>query len=144
MIRVRLEELRSFADPALQPASAVAQHDMRIAAKRLRYLLELVGFCFGPAAERARRRAKELQAELGDLHDCDVMLPMLEEHGGLDGLATHVEALRGQRFERFTRLWEAIEAEGAWSELERVIDGQLEARRGEANSSAGSATGAVA
>ena len=31
-------------------------HDMRIAAKRLRYVLEIVGFAFGPPGEAARRR----------------------------------------------------------------------------------------
>ena len=49
-------------------------HDMRIAAKRLRYLLELVGFCFGEVGGEAQARARELQEVLGEIHDCDVML----------------------------------------------------------------------
>jgi hypothetical protein len=52
---------------------------MRIAAKRLRYVLEMTGFCIGAPAETARRRARELQDVLGDLHDCDVMLPRVEQ-----------------------------------------------------------------
>jgi hypothetical protein len=80
IIAVRLDEMRSFAPDARKRSNVEQQHDMRIAAKRLRYVLELTGFCFGPAAERARRRAKELQEILGELHDCDVMLPRVERH----------------------------------------------------------------
>jgi hypothetical protein len=80
IIRVRLEEMRSFAPRALEPRAVRAQHDMRIAAKRLRYVLEATEFCFGRPAEVARRRARDLQDILGELHDCDVMLPRVERH----------------------------------------------------------------
>ena len=53
---------------------------MRIAAKRLRYVLEATGFCFGRPADTARRRARDLQDILGEMHDCDVMLPRVREH----------------------------------------------------------------
>jgi hypothetical protein len=53
---------------------------MRIAAKRVRYVLELTGFCFGPSADRARRSSRKLQDLLGAIHDCDVMLPRVAEH----------------------------------------------------------------
>ena len=58
----------SFGDAASQPDAAVAQHDMRIAAKRLRYVLEIFVPCLGEQAEAARGAAKRLQAVLGDLH----------------------------------------------------------------------------
>ena len=49
---------------------------MRIAAKRLRYILEVGAEpCFGPYATTAIKRTKELQDLLGELHDCDVQLP---------------------------------------------------------------------
>jgi len=78
IVRVRLDELRSFAPLALDPGEVKAQHDMRIAAKRLRYVLEVTGFCLGRPAETARRRARDLQDVLGELHDCDVMVPRVE------------------------------------------------------------------
>jgi hypothetical protein len=53
---------------------------MRIAAKRLRYVLEVTGFCFGRPADTARRRARDLQDILGEIHDCDVMLPRVRDH----------------------------------------------------------------
>jgi hypothetical protein len=80
MVLVRLDELRSFAPDALDADAARKQHDMRIAAKRLRYVLETTEFCFGGPARTARKRARDLQGLLGELHDCDVMLPRIEEH----------------------------------------------------------------
>jgi hypothetical protein len=80
IVRVRLDELRSFAPAALESRASTEQHDMRIAAKRLRYILETTGFCFGRPAQTALRRTKDLQDLLGEIHDCDVMLPRIEAH----------------------------------------------------------------
>jgi CHAD domain len=78
IIGSRLEELRSFGPEALVPEATVAQHDMRIAAKRLRYVIEVTGFCFGESAQAARRRARDLQDLLGEIHDCDLMMPRVQ------------------------------------------------------------------
>jgi len=80
IVKVRLKELRSFSSDALAQDGVEAQHDMRIAAKRLRYVLEATGFCFGKVGDRARRRAKDLQDLLGEIHDVDVMMPRVREH----------------------------------------------------------------
>ena len=82
IVVVRLDEMRSLAPKALRPECVKQQHDMRIAAKRLRYVLEATELCFGRTGEVARRRARELQGVLGELHDCDVMLPRVEGHLG--------------------------------------------------------------
>jgi CHAD domain-containing protein len=79
IVATRLDELCSFVPKALDPARAKALHDMRIAAKRLRYILEVAAEpCFGPYAQTAIKRAKELQDLLGELHDCDVQLPRVK------------------------------------------------------------------
>jgi hypothetical protein len=76
IVHVRLDELCSFIPKALDPAEVTALHDMRIAAKRLRYILEVTAeTCFGPYAATALKRTKDLQDLLGELHDCDVQLP---------------------------------------------------------------------
>jgi hypothetical protein len=96
IVRVRLRELRSFAPKALKRSRSDDQHDMRIAAKRLRYVLEATEDCFGEAGPAARQRAKSLQSALGELHDCDVMLPRvarhIEELRDLDANAVHARA----------------------------------------------------
>jgi CHAD domain len=80
IVRVRLGELLEFAPRALDRNEVETQHDMRIAAKRLRYVLEVTGFCFGAPADAARRRARDLQDILGEMHDCDEMLPRVRRH----------------------------------------------------------------
>jgi hypothetical protein len=95
IIEVRLNEMLSFAPKALD-GKVKSQHNMRIAAKRLRYVLEVTGFCFGRPADTARRRARDLQDILGEMHDCDVMLPRvrrhLEELQRSDAVAVRVKA----------------------------------------------------
>ena len=75
IVRVRLDELCSFMPRAADPEEVVALHDMRIAAKRLRYVLEVDRAVFGDYAERATRMTKDLQDLLGEIHDCDVQIP---------------------------------------------------------------------
>src|SRR5918995_6178976 len=80
IVRVRLGELRSFVPRALEPDGISEQHDMRIAAKRLRYVLEVTELCFGRPATTARRRTRDLQGLLGDMRDCDVTIPVVRAH----------------------------------------------------------------
>ncbi len=80
IVSVRLGELLSFLPDALAEDEVRSHHDMRIAAKRLRYVLEATGFCLGEPADEARKAARQLQDLLGEMHDVDVMLPRLAEH----------------------------------------------------------------
>jgi CHAD domain-containing protein len=138
IVQVRVDELRSFVPAALHEDCMIEQHDMRIAAKRLRYILETTEFCFGRAGPTARRRAKDLQDVLGELHDCDEMLPRVEHHlaelrlaaraphrtayRGLEVLAVYVEARRRLLFERFRAFWDEQERAGTWERLERAAE----------------------
>ena len=117
IVAVRTAELYAFVPEALGERAASAMHDMRIAAKRLRYLLELVGFCFGEVGAEAQARARALQDVLGEIHDCDVMLERIAasragEPDGFDALAARFRARRAQHFILFTTLWDSIEESG--------------------------------
>ncbi len=118
IVETRLAELLALAGPALEPGAGRAQHDLRIAAKRLRYVLEIAGPCFGPEAEAARKAAKELQGLLGELHDCDVMLPSAD---GIESLVALLRTRRELLFRRFLEFWLAESERGTWLALERAI-----------------------
>jgi CHAD domain-containing protein len=118
IVRTRLDELRSFAPAALEPSASEAQHDMRIAAKRLRYVLEIVGPCFGPEANAARDAAKRLQGVLGDIHDCDEMLPQV---WGIESLRSLLRTRRELLFRQFSELWQNEVESGTWAALERAL-----------------------
>ena len=85
IVLTRLNELHSFVPAVLSPDEVEALHDMRIAAKRLRYVLELTEPVFGEPAKEGAKAARRLQDLLGEIHDCDEMLPLV---------ARHVERLR--------------------------------------------------
>ena len=80
IIDVRADELRSFSPAVLDPRNVEDLHDMRIAAKRLRYVLELTTPVFGEPAAEGAKRAKKLQDLLGEIHDCDESIPRVERH----------------------------------------------------------------
>jgi len=80
IVDVRAAEVMSFSPAVLDPRNVEALHDMRIAAKRLRYVLELVSPVFGAGAAAGAKRAKKLQDLLGEIHDCDESIPRVERH----------------------------------------------------------------
>lgn len=118
IVATRLQELRDFAPDALAPAAGEPQHNMRIAAKRLRYVLELFVPCLGEEAEEARRAAKQLQTTLGDLHDCDLMLTKVDH---ISSVAALLQARRERQFNDFVKQWQAEVNQGTWSALEQSL-----------------------
>jgi CHAD domain-containing protein len=154
IVRVRLDELCSFMPKAADPAEVVALHDMRIAAKRLRYILEVTGPCFGPYAKTAVKMTKDLQDLLGEIHDCDVQLPevaaFLEElmaadaevagaspkdlaktpnrrtYAGLVALQVHLRARRRTLFGQFLELWRDYERKGYAARLAFAVSERSE------------------
>lgn len=76
----RLADLHSFVPAVRDPANVQELHDMRIAAKRLRYALELTAPAFGLEAREVARTLKQLQDVLGEIHDCDEMVPRVSGH----------------------------------------------------------------
>lgn len=79
VIADRLKELEKLSTGVYKPFEVETLHDMRIAAKRLRYAVELFQSCWGRSIGMYAKRAARLQTALGDLHDCDVWIESFGE-----------------------------------------------------------------
>jgi hypothetical protein len=77
VLAVRVAEFYSYEPIVPHPEFSDALHQLRIAAKRLRYTLELFRPQFGKSGQRQIDRVKSLQEALGELHDHDVRLALI-------------------------------------------------------------------
>ena len=80
VIGERLKELEKLSDSLYSPFEIEPLHDMRIAAKRLRYALELFHQCWGRSLQTYAKSVAKIQTALGEVHDCDVWLESLGKH----------------------------------------------------------------
>ena len=109
-MEVRAGALRETVDAAGPLYIADRVHAVRIATKRLRYVLELAGDTGEARTKRAVRDARSVQETLGRLHDLDVLAGLTQDviaaaagqpcHAPLEAARLHVErecrALHGQ------------------------------------------------
>lgn len=56
------------------PFAADGLHELRIAAKQLRYAIELFTACWGKKIEPFAEQIARMQAILGEVHDCDIWI----------------------------------------------------------------------
>jgi hypothetical protein len=131
IVAVRLDELCGFMPAARDPAALTTLHDMRIAAKRLRYVLELFAPSFGPYAAEAAKKVKKLQDLLGEIHDCDATRPRVaalgEELREQDARA--LRDLAGDAKDLDPALVAQVPHRAAYRGLQ-TLDVSLQARRG--------------
>ena len=94
IIRARLTEMYIWAQYMRDERRAGEQHQLRIAAKRVRYTLELFREFLPEQTNDAIKELKGLQDALGLLHDCDVLLAILRSALFIpDGQTALMEAL---------------------------------------------------
>jgi CHAD domain-containing protein len=74
IVNERLKEMEKLSKGLYHPLNVKPLHKMRIAAKRLRYALELFEQCLGPRTTLFARKVAGLQTSLGELNDCDIWL----------------------------------------------------------------------
>jgi hypothetical protein len=77
IVRARLAELYVWAQYTHDASRAREQHQLRIAAKRLRYTLELFRDFLPEQTGDCIKALKNLQDALGLLHDCDVLIAIV-------------------------------------------------------------------
>lgn len=147
-ISLRLEELFAFEPFVPMPGQIKEHHAMRIAAKRLRYTMEIFNDLYGDGLKKIIKSTKKLQDLLGDMHDCDVWIEFLPQfleeerrraisyfgHAGFSGLIEPgVVTLRKDRMQRRSELyrqfvshWKEMGDTGTWDELRAVISKPLQ------------------
>ena len=134
IILERLKELEDLSDCLFRPFGVEPLHDMRIAAKRLRYALELFQQCWGRSIARYPRRMARLQSALGEVHDCDVWIESIDELVGrakkekredqvdaLVWLLNHFIKLRTKHLRQALTRWREWEAHDASNKLRTLL-----------------------
>ncbi|HEU4765748.1 MAG TPA: CHAD domain-containing protein [Pyrinomonadaceae bacterium] len=130
----RLRELEDLSNSLYKPFEVESLHEMRIAAKRLRYALELFQQCWGRSLGSYAKKVAAMQKALGDLHDCDVWIDSIGEqinearkqkqHTQLDGLIwllSHFVKLRTKHLRQAYDLWREWEANDRSDQLRQVL-----------------------
>jgi len=86
--KIRLEELYSWESYVDNPYNIQELHNLRIAAKRLRYTFEVFEDVLPVASKDIVKELVQIQDELGVFHDTDVMIALLRLClGGQDSAA---------------------------------------------------------
>ena len=138
----RLKELEKLSNGLFRPFDVETLHDMRIAAKRLRYAIELFQQCWGRSIASYAKRAAELQTALGDVHDCDVWIESFgnqinklrkeRQTANLDAfmwLLSHFVKLRTKHLRKALNVWRDWEAADASGKLRTVLNTEPPTRR---------------
>ena len=106
-------EVREFLEKEREPKEL---HRMRLAAKRLRYTLELFRPCYGPRLEQRLKALKELQDLLGDVNDVVASSALLGDTVD-DGVQDYLRKRAEDKATQFREHWkESFDAPGreAW------------------------------
>lgn len=139
----RMEEFLGYEPFIEKPECVTELHAMRIAAKRLRYTLEVFAPIYPGEMKTALQTVRKVQESLGDIHDCDVwtaFLPaflneerefMIQFYGhsrsfrrltpGLQAFLEDRQARRDAEYGRFVTYWRKIRSQGVWDEVLKTI-----------------------
>lgn len=131
----RLKELEKLSNGLFRPFEVETLHEMRIAAKRLRYALELFQQCWGRSIATYAKRAAQLQTALGDVHDCDVWIESFgneiikarkqkqdENLKAYVWLLSHFVKLRTKHLRKALNLWGDWETQDTSGKLRTVLN----------------------
>ena len=126
-----------------RPKCADELHAMRIAAKHLRYTMEVFKDLYPDELKPFIRAARQAQTLLGELHDLDVWVawlpqfladerdrtieflgdekPLVPLAKGIHFLAKHCGEARAAKHAEFAAFWDALRKEGAWDRLRETL-----------------------
>ena len=144
-IALHLEVLLSFEQWVYVEDAVAELHRMRIAAKKLRYTMEIFAPLYGTGLKEPLRAVKRVQEELGAIHDCDVWIMTLPEfireesehaaetampkqtRGGnvpdILGLLEDRKCERKDLYEKFVVTWKSTRLEGILEGIPLLLSG---------------------
>lgn len=142
-ITARLEAFLAYDEIVPQVEKVTELHELRIAAKWLRYTLETFASLYGNNLKPYLKAVKDAQEQLGEIHDADVwgaFLPqfLVDEQkrtvayygsdrpfrrlvAGIRYFEQERKQARAEQYEQFCRDWETWKAEGVWDDLRKTI-----------------------
>jgi CHAD domain-containing protein len=157
VILERLRELERLSESLYRPFDVEPLHDMRIAAKRLRYAIELFQDCWGRHMKAYAKRVARLQTALGELHDCDVWVEtvgddmlnakkvkQLDHADGSEWLLNHFLRQRAKYLRRAFSLWHEWEGDGVSEQLRAALHAESSAQKSQPLNETKSEPGAIA
>ena len=144
IIRKSVKGLLDEAPGLANPEQHEQHHAMRIAAKRLRYTLELARPVYPANLAEIVDTVKNLQTLLGEIHDCDVWVENFAEFAhkesceiqlyygspqrfermrpGLDYLRKERNDRRGQAFGELAAYWQQLQDQAVWDRLATILE----------------------
>ncbi|HEY3379132.1 MAG TPA: CHAD domain-containing protein [Armatimonadota bacterium] len=146
-VALRLEEMLAYEPYIRQPECITELHAMRIAAKRLRYTMQIFAAIYPDELQNALQAAKAVQTLLGDIHDSDVWETSLAEflederkrteryygHArtftrllpGLHALREDRRQQRAQLYQEFLAYWKRLRKDNTWEALREELRAQV-------------------
>ncbi|MHB8163496.1 MAG: CHAD domain-containing protein [Methanoregula sp.] len=143
-IEQRLCDLLAFEPWVSHPEAVAEHHATRIAAKKLRYTLEVYAPVYRLNLQKPIARVKAVQEALGDLHDCDVWIdsitllllrersllrseketkrPDTQTLSSLKIFLAERERERKALYRHFVRYWASLQRAHLWEELRATLD----------------------
>ncbi len=142
----RLIILHSYEGWVHNPDAIAEHHAIRIAAKKLRYTMEVYGPLYRRGLKKPLSRVKKVQEILGDLHDCDVwidtVMVMLVKERLTSQAASGPKNMRVSKvtrykhflaerekerkilYQRFVRFWDSLGRSRLWDELRKNLNAE--------------------
>ena len=139
----RLDEILAFDAIVDQPEKMAELHAMRIAAKRLRYTLEIFAPLYPGELKDWFQAARDAQDDLGEIHDCDVWAEFIprfleKEHErvlaylghtrpfprlalGVEAYAAARAVSRAETYAAFTKKWARWKEKEFWEHLRQAV-----------------------
>jgi CHAD domain-containing protein len=138
----RLKELEKLSNGLFRPFDVETLHEMRIAAKRLRYAIELFQQCWGRSIATYAKRTARMQTALGDVHDCDVWIESFGDEinkarkqnqddnlKAFVWLLSHFVKLRTKHLRKAFDLWRDWEANDTSGKLRTLLNSEAKPAR---------------